>query len=196
MTEYLLIIEWIASFFAIAGSILMALKLNRMSFILPWICWIIGPALFVILFTYNNQPGMIFGQTTAILISFFGFYQWIKKENEYNQKISKLLSYLSLIFIFFGIYKLFSTLPTFGISNLEWFGATLSVSGSILLASRSQYAQYSWVLWMIANLTMTYTSFCNEQYGVMLTQLTFVLSTIIGCYKWIFKKDQPLKSEK
>lgn len=63
---------------------------------------------------------------------------------------------------------------------LEWSGALLGLLGSYLLATHGRWARYGWVAFLAANVAMGSFALATEARGLLLQQLGFMGSAMLG----------------
>lgn len=179
-------IEWMGAFLGLGGSLIMAS--NRFSHIWAWNAWIISNILFISLFMLHTQQfGLLFMNIFGIFINLLGLWQWSKRRRinvtamntAFNMGKIGILSAVIILILF----------PVFpSIKLIEWFGAILSISGALLLASKHQRAAWSWIVWLISNFVLLSMTIYTKQWGVATLQLGFTISNIYGCIMWIYLK--------
>ena len=66
----------------------------------------------------------------------------------------------------------------------ETIGALTGVAGSLLLALNNEYSAYAWPIWLISNLSLIKFMHTNTHLPTMLMHCCYLLSTLVGIYKW------------
>lgn len=179
-------IEWIATILGLGGSLIMASKKINQAW--AWNAWIIMNLLSICLFLFHTQQfGLLFMNVFGIFINILGLWQWSKKK-EINIQAMKAAFSMGKLGICAAIVLLiiFPFMPS--IKLIEWFGAILSISGALLLASKHRKAGWSWIVWSISNLVLLSMTIYTEQWGVATLQLGFTISNIYGCIMWLYIK--------
>jgi len=69
------------------------------------------------------------------------------------------------------------------IAILEWSGSLCSLVGAFLLATNSRVSRYGWFAFLIANIALIGFSVGIEHYGLLLQQIGFLCTTILGLYR-------------
>lgn len=62
----------------------------------------------------------------------------------------------------------------------EWIGALLGLLGAFLLATHSHVSRYGWLAFLGANVAMTAFAVTIGAYGLLLQQLGFTATTLLG----------------
>ena len=65
----------------------------------------------------------------------------------------------------------------------EWSGALLGLMGAFLLATNSRFSRYGWVAVFAANLAMIAFALRIEAAGLLIQQLGFVATSLLGMYR-------------
>ena len=63
---------------------------------------------------------------------------------------------------------------------LEWIGAILGLLGAFLLASHTSISRYGWIAYLGANVAMTAFAMAIGAYGLLLQQIGFTATTLLG----------------
>lgn len=66
---------------------------------------------------------------------------------------------------------------------LEWSGSLLGLLGVFLLATNSKVSRYGWVAFFVANLAMVGFAFFIERHGLLVQQLGFTATSLLGLYR-------------
>lgn len=66
------------------------------------------------------------------------------------------------------------------VTFLEWFGCLAGLLGAFLLATHSRYSRYGWIAFFVANLAMIAFALMIERYGLLLQQVGFVATSLLG----------------
>ena len=97
----------------------------------------------------------------------------IQNQHNLNLKDNRRISMSQVVF--FGI--------------LEWFSAFTAVIGSLLLALNNQYSRYGWIAFFMSNTTMIVFSFNMDLMGILLMNVVFMITTLLGINRWFFQKE-------
>jgi len=181
--KLILALGWIAPIAAIIGAFIAATRTLGLTY--AWSLWIFANSCFIVLFSYTNQNGLLVMSVFGLLINLFGFYQWRHNKTGINTYIAAYFYYFSLVIVVLGCLAFVWFI--FGLTEeaLEWTGAFFGIAGSLILASRSQYSQLCWLFWTFSNLSiMALCLFYTQQYGILLQQVFFMITNIIGLYKY------------
>ena len=65
----------------------------------------------------------------------------------------------------------------------EWAGSLLGLLGSYLLATQTRMSRYGWVVFLAANVSMIMFAFGIEHYGLLVQQVGFMGSSLLGLYR-------------
>lgn len=76
---------------------------------------------------------------------------------------------------------------------LQWLGCATGATGSLLLATKTRYSGYGFVLFLISNGLWTAYGFAIHAYGLIAMQAIFTVTSAIGIYHWLIKS--PTKAE-
>lgn len=63
---------------------------------------------------------------------------------------------------------------------LEWSGAIIGLFGAGLLATYSRAAKFSWVCFLVANVSFIVWAIRIEAHGLLVQQLGFMLTSLLG----------------
>lgn len=67
----------------------------------------------------------------------------------------------------------------------QWLGCFFSVVGSLLLASRTQWSAYGWLVAIVGNLAWIAFGWIGNAQSVLFQSLSFALINAIGAYRWL-----------
>ena len=73
----------------------------------------------------------------------------------------------------------------------EWAGCVLGLSGAWLLASNTRVSKYGWIAFLLANFAMIAFAVGVNAYGLLLQQVGFTGSSLLGLYRsglWPWKR--------
>ncbi|ART61459.1 hypothetical protein CBP36_21055 (plasmid) [Acidovorax carolinensis] len=66
------------------------------------------------------------------------------------------------------------------ITLLEWGGSLLGLLGAFLLATHSRLSKYGWIAFLAANLAMVAFAIGIERYGLLVQQIGFTATSVLG----------------
>ena len=66
---------------------------------------------------------------------------------------------------------------------LEWFGALAGLLGAFLLATHTKISRYGWLAFLIANISLIGFALMIERYGLLLQQVGFCATSLLGLYR-------------
>ena len=66
------------------------------------------------------------------------------------------------------------------IDVLEWAGALCGLAGAFLLATHSRYSRFGWFAFLAANLALVGFSIGIGRYGLLVQQVGFTATTLLG----------------
>lgn len=69
------------------------------------------------------------------------------------------------------------------VAAFEWTGALLGLLGAFLLATHSRVSQYGWLAYLGANVAMTAFAASIGAHGLLIQQLGFTVTTLLGLYR-------------
>jgi membrane-bound ClpP family serine protease len=65
-------------------------------------------------------------------------------------------------------------------ATLEWTGALLGLLGAYLIATHGRWARFGWLAFLGANAAMAGFALATDAYGLLLQQLGFTGSALLG----------------
>ena len=68
---------------------------------------------------------------------------------------------------------------------IELISALMGMIGALLLATRSRYAGWAFVLWLISNVGWIIFGAGNQHWFFILQQLVVTATSLIGIYRWL-----------
>lgn len=80
------------------------------------------------------------------------------------------------------------------IEFLEWAGSLLGLLGAFLLATHSRVSRYGWIAFFLANLCMVAFAFGIDRYGLLVQQIGFLVTSLLGLKRAGFFDRPPLTS--
>lgn len=180
--------EWSGVILGLLGAYLLANKSIEPT--KAWTAWLISDLILIALFgLHTGQYGLLFMHLIGAFICIMGFFQWKNPDIKPNKETQKILFKSSFITSCVALLILicipFSEKP---ITNIEWFGSLLSISGGLLMASNHRFSPISWISWTIANFVILLLTVYTQQWGLVFLQAGYTLLNIYGCYTWIYKK--------
>lgn len=69
------------------------------------------------------------------------------------------------------------------IAFLEWAGCLAGLLGAFLLATHTRVSRFGWLAFLAANLAMIGFALGIERYGLLLQQLGFMGTSLLGIYR-------------
>lgn len=66
---------------------------------------------------------------------------------------------------------------------LEWAGTLLGLTGAFMLATHSHFSEYGWIAFFLANLAMIGFAIGIRRYGLLVQQLGFTATSVLGMYQ-------------
>lgn len=67
--------------------------------------------------------------------------------------------------------------------GFEWAGSLLGLLGAFLLATHSRVSRYGWLAFLAANVTMIVFAAGIGAHGLLVQQLGFTASSLLGLYR-------------
>ena len=68
---------------------------------------------------------------------------------------------------------------------IELISALMGMLGALLLATRSRFAGWAFVLWLISNVGWIIFGAGNQHWFFIVQQLVFTVTSLIGIYRWL-----------
>jgi hypothetical protein len=68
------------------------------------------------------------------------------------------------------------------VTILEWSGSLLGLTGAFLLATHTQFSEYGWVAFLLANFAMIAFAVGIRRYGLLVQQIGFTATSVLGLY--------------
>ncbi len=68
---------------------------------------------------------------------------------------------------------------------IELISALMGMIGALLLATRSRYAGWAFVLWLISNVGWIIFGAGNQHWFFIVQQVVFTATSLIGIYRWL-----------
>lgn len=180
--------EWIGVILGLLGAYLLANKDIEPT--KAWISWLISDVILITLFgIHTGQYGLLFMHLIGAITAIIGFIQWNNPEIKPNKFTKNILFVFSAIFFALSLMSLIHMpFSEKTITNIEWFGSLLSISGGLLMASNHKLSPLSWISWTIANSTILILTIYTQQWGILFLQIGYTILNLYGCYTWLFKK--------
>ena len=69
---------------------------------------------------------------------------------------------------------------------LQWFGCVFGVMGALLLALNNRYSGWGFVAFLLSNVFWIVYGVITEAPGLIVMQLAFTATSLIGLYKWMW----------
>jgi hypothetical protein len=70
---------------------------------------------------------------------------------------------------------------------LEWSGSILGLLGAFVLATHTHFSRYGWFLFFAANLFMIGFAISIDAYGLLVQQMGFMSTSLLGMYRAYFR---------
>lgn len=68
---------------------------------------------------------------------------------------------------------------------LEWSGAILGMSGSLIMSVNQPWSKWAWAIWLVSNLLLLFYALMRRSYGLITMQVFFTGTSVLGFYRWI-----------
>lgn len=69
---------------------------------------------------------------------------------------------------------------------LEWTGAACGIIGATMIASNTKVSPWGWWLFLVSSLSLTVYGLMAGTYGIMLLNVAFVMTNLLGLYRvWL-----------
>ncbi len=69
---------------------------------------------------------------------------------------------------------------------LEIASGALGITGALLLATRSRWAGWAWVLWLASNVGWIAFGFFHDTWALVAQHAVFSITSVIGIHKWLW----------
>lgn len=69
------------------------------------------------------------------------------------------------------------------VAVLEWSGSLCGLTGAFLLATHTRLSRYGWVAFFVANISMVGFALGIGRYGLLVQQLGFMATSLLGMYR-------------
>lgn len=69
--------------------------------------------------------------------------------------------------------------------QIEMFSATMGLLGALLLATKTRYAGWAFVAWLVSNVGWVLFGAGNNHWFFLLQQIGFLVTSIMGIYTWL-----------
>lgn len=69
------------------------------------------------------------------------------------------------------------------IDTFEWAGSILGLLGAFLLATHTRLSRYGWLAFFAANLAMIVFALGIDRYGLLVQQIGFMGTSVLGLYR-------------
>jgi hypothetical protein len=69
------------------------------------------------------------------------------------------------------------------ITALEWTGSILGLLGAFVLATSTGMSRYGWIAFLAANIAMIGFAYGIGRYGLLVQQLGFMATSLLGIYR-------------
>ena len=65
----------------------------------------------------------------------------------------------------------------------EWSGALIGLAGAFSLATHTRLSRYGWIMFFVANISMVIFAISINKNGLLLQQLGFMVTSVLGMYR-------------
>lgn len=69
------------------------------------------------------------------------------------------------------------------VDTLQWAGSILGLVGAFLLATHTRASRYGWVAFLLANIAMIAFAFGLNLHGLLVQQVGFTVTSLLGLYR-------------
>ena len=87
--------------------------------------------------------------------------------------------------ILFALLGYFITFRTISSNNLDWGGFVIGVSASVWRSFNMGYVKQTYILSSISHLPIIYNGYLNNNLNVMIRNMFYTLTSIIGYIRWL-----------
>ncbi|MEI8205069.1 MAG: nicotinamide riboside transporter PnuC [Bacteroidota bacterium] len=161
-------------------------------------CWLLG-ILNVLIYIYVFFKAGIFGnmslQVVYLIISFYGWYLWVRGSNKEGVAISRISTKvfiwcaILILVIFLGVYFLLDNInPSVTTHLLDAITTSLGLIGTWLQARK---ILENWLLWIFADILSVILYLTQGLYPTTVFYFIMILLAINGYFVW---KKQLIKS--
>ena len=70
---------------------------------------------------------------------------------------------------------------------IEWTGCAFGLLGALLLAINCRFSRWGWVAFLLSNVAWIAYSVLIGAQGLLLQQMGFTITSLIGLRQWFFK---------
>jgi hypothetical protein len=67
----------------------------------------------------------------------------------------------------------------------QWMGSALGITGALLLAMNTPWSAYGWVSFLLSNFAWILFAYRNRVWSMLVMQLVFTGTSVLGIYRWI-----------
>lgn len=68
---------------------------------------------------------------------------------------------------------------------LQWIGCLTGILGSLLLAWRSRWSGWGFAVYILSNACWLSFGLLTETFGMVMMQLVFMATSVLGVWKWL-----------
>lgn len=65
----------------------------------------------------------------------------------------------------------------------EWAGSILGLAGAFVLATNTRFSRYGWLAFLMANVAMIAFSLSISAFGLLVQQVGFMATSLLGLYR-------------
>ncbi len=152
-----------------------------------WPLWILTAFIYIYIFFVSKLYALMSLQFYYVAISIYGWYKWVKGNEEDDGKINFLtfrqwimtlasVAFLTVAFYFFLKNFTDSTVPFW-----DGFATALCFVASWLLSHK--FLQH-WLMWIVADVVSTGVYFSQKLYPTTIFFLVLTFMAVIGYFQW------------
>jgi drug/metabolite transporter (DMT)-like permease len=71
------------------------------------------------------------------------------------------------------------------IAALDWIGCIFGVAGAFLLATRTRYSGWGFVLFLVSNLAWGWYGVLTKTESMIIMQVAFTATSLLGIWRWV-----------
>jgi len=78
---------------------------------------------------------------------------------------------------------------------LEWLGTAAGIAGALLVASNTRHSAWGWISFLLSSSCMAGFAWLSGIWGLMLLEIVFILTNLLGLWRWLIKPYIEKRSE-
>jgi len=164
--------------------VLLAMRQN----IWCWLSGIINVSLYIIIFLHAKLYGDMALQIFYLVMSFYGWYNWLKKKNSKSASliVSQINSKTTIILIIITPLAalLFGYILTFTPSDVPYWDGLTTALGLVATWMTAKKILENWLVWIFANILCVGIYYYKELYPTMIFYFVLAICAIAGYYQW------------